>query len=42
MCENGFQGIFNEWWHFVDTDASQYGIVDIEKVLLGPMLGIFN
>lgn len=40
MYENGFQGIFNEWWHFVDADASQYGIVDIEKVLLGPMLGV--
>ncbi|HHY14377.1 MAG TPA: hypothetical protein GX526_07080, partial [Thermoanaerobacterales bacterium] len=40
MYESGFQGIQSEWWHFVDTDYSQYNIIDIEKIHFGKMLGI--
>lgn len=29
MVKHGFRRIKNEWWHFEDTDASKYPILDI-------------
>lgn len=26
MCQNGFLSIYYEWWHFVDSDRSQYDV----------------
>lgn len=28
MVKHGFLSIYYEWWHFVDADRDQYGVVD--------------
>ncbi|QGT99386.1 D-alanyl-D-alanine dipeptidase [Candidatus Syntrophocurvum alkaliphilum] len=32
MINNGFESIFFEWWHFVDSDRDKYEVIDSSEI----------